>query len=391
MPTYAFAGRMAGLSPAALLILVVGCSQPLPTPLEEVSAFGSNPGELRMLKYVPGSPDPGSPGTRMESIDGQAGAQGAGATPSNDSRGRHDRFPRPGPHPEGEGDLRRTARDLHRKVSQTDKSPTPGAPLVVALHGCMQNAAQYGEDSGWLRLADRWGFLLLLPEQRRGNNLTRCFNWYSPDDTRRDKGEALSIFQMIDRMQRDYPIDPQRIYVTGISAGAAMTVALAALYPEVFAGAAPVAGIAFGCADGLLSALSCMRDPPEREAAEWGAVVRSAAAHKGAWPRISVWQGEADSAVNPANASAILRQWTDVHGIDDIPEQVDETEGYAHSVYRNSQGRALVESYRIKDMGHGVPVDPGPGENQCGKAARFFPDVDICSSLYIARFWGLTH
>jgi poly(hydroxyalkanoate) depolymerase family esterase len=347
MRTYAFARKAAGLAPVALLILVIGCSQSPPTPLEEVEEFGSNPGELRMLEYVPSSRAGGAPSEGTEIPQGRAAD------------------------------------------SALDKSRKAVVPLVVALHGCMQSAMEYGESSGWLRLADRWGFLLLLPEQRPGNNLTRCFNWYAPEDIQRGKGEAVSILQMIDRMRRDHPIDPQRIYVTGVSAGGAMTLALAAAYPDVFAGAAPLAGIAFGCASGLGSALACMWDPPDKDAATWGEAVRSATSHKGSWPRISVWQGEADSAVDPLNASIIVRQWLNVHGIDDQPEKADDLKGHVHSLYRDATRRVLVEGYRIKGMGHGVPVDPGPGENQCGKAGRFFPDVDICSSLYIARFLGL--
>jgi poly(hydroxyalkanoate) depolymerase family esterase len=335
------------LIPAALVFLVVGCSQAPDTPLEEVQPFGSNPGELRMLKYVPASL--------------KAGLQG-------ESRSR-------------------AAADA--ELPGGERSPAQGSPLVVALHGCMQDAPEYGRDSGWIRLADRWGFLLLFPEQRRGNNLTRCFSWYSPQDHRRDAGEALSIRQMVDRMGRDHAVDPQRIYVTGISAGAAMTLALAADYPEVFAGAAPLAGIAYGCADGLVSGLTCMRAPPNNGAVDWGNAVRSATSHTGPWPRVSLWQGDADSIVDPANARAIVLQWTNVHGIDIAPEQVKDAMGDLHSLYRNRDGEVLVESHRIEGMGHGVPVDPGPGEDQCGKEGRFFPDMNICSSQQIARFWGL--
>ena len=346
MKTYALARKKTARLSIALLFLAVGCSQEPGVPFEEIEEFGSNPGELRMFKYVPGSLEPGPP---VETARRPAGRQDASG------------------------------------------SQAPSVPLVVALHGCMQDAAGYGADSGWVRLADRWGFLLLLPEQRRGNNPIRCFNWYSPEDHERDSGEALSIRQMVERMRRDHAVDPTHIYVTGLSAGAAMTLALAAVYPEVFAGAAPLAGIAFGCADGPFSGLSCMWDLPDKEAVDWGAAVRSATDHKGPWPRISVWQGEADAAVDPANATAIVRQWTNIHGIESAPELVDDPKGHIHRLYRDLDGQVLVESYGIKAMGHGIPVDPGLGKNQCGKAGTFFPDLDICSGNYIARFWGLDH
>ena len=66
-----------------------------------------------------------------------------------------------------------------------------GAPLVVVLHGCTQNAAVYDRGSGWSALADRHGFALLYPQQRRANNSNLCFNWYSPADARRDLVDDL--------------------------------------------------------------------------------------------------------------------------------------------------------------------------------------------------------
>jgi len=118
-----------------------------------------------------------------------------------------------------------------------------GAALVVVLHGCGQTAAGYDLGAGWSTLAKRYGFALLMPEQQASNNPQGCFNWFNPEDTTRDSGEACSIRQMIARMAGDYKVDPHRIFVTGLSAGGAMTSVMLATYPEVFAGGAiiPVA------------------------------------------------------------------------------------------------------------------------------------------------------
>src|SRR3954449_2871493 len=75
-----------------------------------------------------------------------------------------------------------------------------GAPLVVVLHGCTQNAAGYDRGAGWSTLADRHGFALLFPEQDRANNANLCFNWFQHADVTRGQGEVLSIRQMIGRM-----------------------------------------------------------------------------------------------------------------------------------------------------------------------------------------------
>ncbi len=97
------------------------------------------------------------------------------------------------------------------------------AALVVVLHGCTQTAASYDLGAGWSTLADRYGFALLLPEQQRSNNPNGCFNWFQTGDIKRGHGEALSIRQMVDKMVSDHGIDRKRVFVTGLSAGGAMT------------------------------------------------------------------------------------------------------------------------------------------------------------------------
>jgi poly(hydroxyalkanoate) depolymerase family esterase len=132
------------------------------------------------------------------------------------------------------------------------------APLVVVLHGCTQNAAVYDHGSGWSTLADRHGFILLFPEQQRANNPLLCFNWFSGNDTQRGMGEAASIRAMIDLMVKSWPVDRERIFVTGLSAGGAMAAVMLATYPEVFAAGAILAGVAYGCADSVSEAFGCM-------------------------------------------------------------------------------------------------------------------------------------
>ena len=124
--------------------------------------------------------------------------------------------------------------------------PLPRAPaLVVVLHGCGQTAAAYDFGTGWSTLAKRYGFALLMPEQQGSNNANTCFNWFNPGDVARGRGEAASIRQMVARMVADHKIDPRRIYITGLSAGGAMTSVMLATYPEVFAGGAIIAGLPY--------------------------------------------------------------------------------------------------------------------------------------------------
>jgi feruloyl esterase len=264
----------------------------------------------------------------------------------------------------------------------------PAAPaVVVAMHGCTQSASAYYTNSGWPKYADRLGFVLVFPEQRTANNANRCFNWFEPGDTRRDQGEALSIRQMVDRTVATYGADRAKVYVTGLSAGGAMTSVMLATYPDVFAGGSIVAGLPYGCATGVGSAYTCMNPGVDRTPAQWAQSVRDAnPGYGGPWPRVAVWHGTSDTTVAPMNATEERDQWVGVHGLSTTPTSTGSLPG---PTGRETYGSGQVEVYRVQGMGHGAPVDPGSGDTQCGSTAAYFLDF-VCSPYYTAAFWGLT-
>ena len=265
----------------------------------------------------------------------------------------------------------------------------PGSPLVVVLHGCTQTAAGYDHGAGWSTLADRYGFALLFPQQQKLNNPNGCFNWFLPGDIKRDRGEAHSIRQMVERIVKDKRIDRDRVFVTGLSAGGAMTSVMLATYPEVFAGGAIIAGLPYGAANNVQQAFESMYQSPARPPREWGDLVRAASRHNGPWPRLSVWHGTGDTTVIPANAVEILKQWTDVHVLSETPSRQEMVDSFPRQVWSNAAGDDLIESYTITNMAHGTPLAVGDGDNQGGAAGPFLLDVGISSSYHIARFWGL--
>jgi len=263
------------------------------------------------------------------------------------------------------------------------------APLVVVLHGCTQSAAGYDHGSGWSDLAAKEGFAVLFPEQQRSNNPSLCFNWFVPEDTTRDRGEALSIREMIEAVVVKHRVDRKRIFITGLSAGGAMAAAMLAIYPDVFAGGAIIAGLAYGSAATIPEAFDRMRGHGGPSRTELQRRLRQATGHKGAWPRISVWQGSADQTVVPSNADIIVDQWQAVLALDVGLARNETVDGHTRQVWCDAGGHELIEKYTISGMGHGTPIKAA-GPDGLGSAAPFMLDVGISSTRRIAQFWRLT-
>jgi poly(hydroxyalkanoate) depolymerase family esterase len=263
-----------------------------------------------------------------------------------------------------------------------------GAPLVVVLHGCTQSAAGYDTGAGWSQLADEMGFVALFPEQTRSNNPNLCFNWFSPIDSRRDSGEALSIRQMIAWLVEAHDIDQQRVFVTGLSAGGAMTSIMLATYPEVFAGGAVVAGLPYGAVASVSDALSRMAGQGYPAEAQLASLVSDASSHKGPWPRVAVWHGSADTTVRASNADRIIAQWLPLHDIEPQAFEQEKSGGHTRRTWRNDAGQAVLELNTIAGMGHGTPLQT-VGTDGCGKAGPYMLEVGTSSTREIAQFWGL--
>ena len=263
------------------------------------------------------------------------------------------------------------------------------APLVVALHGCNQTADEYDRGTGWSALADRLGFAVVYPQQQPANNPKNCFSWFSPSDTTRDSGEAASIRQMVAHAVTAFGVDQDRVFVTGLSAGGAMASVMLATYPEVFAGGAIIAGLPYGSARSVQQAFDAMFTDQVHSANALGNRIRQASGHRGPWPKISIWHGTADPIVKPSNSEHILAQWTDIHGLSPAPSFEETIGGHPRQIWTDASGSAVIESFRINGMAHGVPLGAAEDENNHGIAGPFFLDAGIFSTHHIAGFWRL--
>jgi poly(hydroxyalkanoate) depolymerase family esterase len=260
--------------------------------------------------------------------------------------------------------------------------------LVVVLHGCRQTPESLDAASGFSKLAKERGFVLLYPQQRKANNAQGCFNWFRPSSVARDRGELLSIKQMVEHARQQHRIDRTRIFIGGLSAGGAMTAALVAVYPELFAGAAIFAGMPFGSARDAMSALRAMKSGTVAPAGGWGRYVTELSSNAKSWPAITIWHGTYDRTVHPINAVASVRQWLEVHGIVEGSGRLQE-KPWGRFQYWKVAGAVQVAYYSVNDLDHGVPVKSGAASKLNRAKDPFVRPSGISAPLELMRLWGL--
>jgi poly(hydroxyalkanoate) depolymerase family esterase len=232
-------------------------------------------------------------------------------------------------------------------------------PLVVALHGCTENAEVYRQLSGWDSLAEAKGFIVLFPQQSSSRNSQSCWNWFQSADMQRGSGEPAIIAGMVSSVEQKYAVDAHRVYVAGFSAGGAMANVMAATYPDVFA----AVGVGSGCE---YNGLPCVgsQGPPASQTGQ--AAYQAMGTHARVMPAI-VFQGDSDDIVAPANGPLIVNEWqvTDNYvlggaGTGSIPTApLSVTDGvssggqsYTVTHYGDGQGNDLIDYWAVHGMNH---------------------------------------
>ncbi|GAB05513.1 poly(3-hydroxybutyrate) depolymerase [Gordonia amarae] len=125
----------------------------------------------------------------------------------------------------------------------------PGRPLIVWLHGASRvrhgDPRELRRTSTLLIEADRLGYAVVAPRQSLRADPAGTWRIVDPANLIRGSGEASIVAGIVRRSIRDLKADPARVYVAGHSAGGAMALDVAALYPELFAGISTSAGMPF--------------------------------------------------------------------------------------------------------------------------------------------------
>ena len=230
-------------------------------------------------------------------------------------------------------------------------------PMVVMLHGCTQSPDDFAVGTRMNDLAEWHGFLVVYPAQTANANGSKCWNWFRREDQRRDRGEPSLIAGITRDIATNYRVDERRIFVAGLSAGAAMAVILGATYPELFAAVGAHSGLPYGAAHDVPSAFGAMKAAPLASArlATVSFTEKDARAEHGV-PTI-VFHGDKDNTVDVKNGAAIIKQRVEARA-DQSHLRVSTLEGmsggrtYSRTVYEDPASRPVMEQWILHGAGH---------------------------------------
>src|ERR671919_1604687 len=248
-------------------------------------------------------------------------------------------------------------------------------PLVVMLHGCTQSPDDFAAGTRMNVLAEEHTCLVAYPAQAASANPSRCWNWFSPGHQQRGQGEPSLIAGITLQIMRDYAVDPERVYVAGLSAGAAAASIVGTSYPDLYAAIGVHSGLACGAAGDLPSAFAAMR---QGEAV----VVRRSVEHRRMVPTI-VFHGDQDSTVHPRNGDWVIEQ-SRATPMTDLRTTVQRGRvpgghAYSRTLHADARGQVILEQWVIHGAGHawsggspaGSYTDP-QGPDAAREMLRFF-------------------
>ncbi|MGH8816250.1 MAG: extracellular catalytic domain type 1 short-chain-length polyhydroxyalkanoate depolymerase [Achromobacter pestifer] len=198
-------------------------------------------------------------------------------------------------------------------------APRSGMPLVVMLHGCRQTALAFARGTRMNQWADAGSFMVLYPQQSMTRQVQRCWRWFQPDALH-GGAEADLIAALIRSEVERHGLDPERVYVAGLSAGAGMAALVALRHPSMIAAVAMHSGPVVGDAHSAAGGIGTMRRGSLKPLVPLLESVSDPAVFQLGMPAL-ILQGQLDPAVAPRNAKQLFEQFRALNDLrpEDVP------------------------------------------------------------------------
>jgi poly(hydroxyalkanoate) depolymerase family esterase len=225
-------------------------------------------------------------------------------------------------------------------------------PLVVMLHGCTQSPDDFAAGTRMNLIAEEQNCLVVYPAQPSDANPAKCWNWFRPTDQRRGQGEPSLIAGITWQVMREYLVEEQRVYIGGLSAGAAAAAVMGSTYPDLYAAIGVHSGLAFGAANDLPSAFVAMRQGDLADVLGSGDISPFVGTGR-AVPTI-VFHGDRDTTVHPRNGDHVVaRSITTTNSRKTVHRgRVAGGHAYTRTIYTEPSGRAILEHWEIHGAAH---------------------------------------
>jgi poly(hydroxyalkanoate) depolymerase family esterase len=233
------------------------------------------------------------------------------------------------------------------------------APLVMMLHGCTQTMTDFATGTQMNTQADAAGFLVAYPDEPTSANPEQCFNWFLPADQARGAGEPQLLAGIVGDVAGAFTVDAGRVFVAGLSSGAAMAVILGATYPDVFAAVGAHSGLEYEAATDEESALQAEQSGGPAPKTQGDAAFAAMGTYARAVPVI-VFQGTADTTVNDVNGQQTVDQWTETDdrasasiGAGVATQGSAGGSSFTLTTYTDAKsGAVILEYYLVSGLGH---------------------------------------
>ena len=258
--------------------------------------------------------------------------------------------------------------------------------LILTLHGCAQTARDdvinSPSDGGynWKSTADKFGAVVIAPNATGNAAGHHCWDYYGTSHTR-TSGHVDVLLDVVNRFVSEpkYAIDPNQVYVTGLSSGGGEVMVLGCVAPDVFAGLGNNAGPALGTTAQQIGSV-----PPGYTAATAAQNCKNIAPSGNYFATQimnAIW-GTSDflvaQAYGPLNVGA-MRQ---VYG-GTFTKQPDFTVGGGGSgqQWKDANGKVRVSQIAVSGMSHAWPAGPG------GQSSNFVDNAKVNYPEYITDFF----